>query len=258
MLDSSLMDNKERAIANITMFTAVYLGRASMLLFVVFLFAGSLGLVELGYSEATVLLWDGLLSLLFFVQHSGMIRRGFRAGLSRLVPPHYIEAVFSLVSSVLLIAIVLFWQSSVTNLIELEGLARWAARGVFLLGMAGLAWGVLTLKSIDPFGARAIKNYLKQRQRQPQQFQAKGPYVWVRHPLYFFLILLIWSCPDLTADRLLFNVLWTAWIYLGTVWEERDLVADFGEDYRAYQKQVPMLLPWKIPARTGQASSDVS
>ena len=96
MLDSSLMDNKERAIANISMFTAIYLGRASMLLFVVFLFAGSLGLVELGYSEATVLLWDGLLSLLFFVQHSGMIRRGFRAGLSSLVPLHYIEAVFSL------------------------------------------------------------------------------------------------------------------------------------------------------------------
>lgn len=234
------------------MFTAIYLGRASMLLFVVFLFVGSLGLVELSYSDATVLVWDGLLSLLFFAQHSGMIRRGFRAGLTRLVPPHYLDAVFSLVSSLLLIAVVLFWQSSAAVIVELEGVARWAARGVFLLGMAGLVWGVITLKSIDPFGARAIKNYLKQKQPRPQQFQAKGPYLWVRHPLYFFLILLIWSCPDLTLDRLLFNILWTAWIWLGSLWEERDLVADFGEEYRSYQKQVPMLLPWKIPARNGK------
>lgn len=252
MLDSSLMDNQERAIAKIIMLAAIYLGRASMLLFVVFLFVGSLGLVELGLSHASALLWDGLLSLLFFAQHSGMIRRSFRAGLTRLVPPHYIEAVFSLVSSLLLIAVVLFWQSSTAVIVELEGVARWAARGVFLLGMAGLVWGVIALKSLDPFGAKAIKNHLEQRQPRPQQFQAKGPYLWVRHPLYFFLILLIWSCPDLTADRLLFNILWTAWIWLGSLWEERDLVADFGEEYRAYQKQVPMLLPWKVPAKTGK------
>ena len=69
----------------------------------------------------------------------------------------------------------------------------------------------------------------------------------LRHPLYFFVLLLIWSCPDLTVDRLLFNVLWTAWIFVGTCLEERDLVAEFGDAYRRYQESVPMLIPWRRP-----------
>ncbi|MEJ2718947.1 MAG: hypothetical protein P8182_17760 [Deltaproteobacteria bacterium] len=77
----------------------------------------------------------------------------------------------------------------------------------------------------------------------------------MRHPLYFACILLIWSSPDLTADRLLFNILWTVWIVIGTVLEERDLVASFGEAYRDYQRNVPMLIPYRIrPAAHGSTS----
>jgi protein-S-isoprenylcysteine O-methyltransferase Ste14 len=57
------------------------------------------------------------------------------------------------------------------------------------------------------------------------------------------VLVLIWASPELTADRLLFNVLWTAWIVVGTILEETDLVADFGDVYRDYQRKVPMLIP---------------
>ena len=57
---------------------------------------------------------------------------------------------------------------------------------------------------------------------------------------------MIWSYPHLTADRALFNVLWTLWIFTGSVLEERDLVAEFGDRYRDYQNKVPMLIPWRI------------
>ncbi len=56
---------------------------------------------------------------------------------------------------------------------------------------------------------------------------------------------MLWSCPDLTADRLLFNVLWTVWICVRAVLEEADLVADFGEKYIDYQSKVPMWIPWR-------------
>ena len=74
-----------------------------------------------------------------------------------------------------------------------------------------------------------------------------GAYRWVRHPLYLAFLMLIWSYPTLTPDRLLLNVLWTAWVVVGTMWEERDLVAEFGDTYRYYQRRVPMLIPWRIP-----------
>ena len=57
------------------------------------------------------------------------------------------------------------------------------------------------------------------------------------------MLLLIWSTPRLSTDQLLFNVLWTAWIVVGAKLEERDLVADFGDTYRRYQRAVPMLVP---------------
>jgi protein-S-isoprenylcysteine O-methyltransferase Ste14 len=249
------MKSREITIAKATMFTALYLGRASMLLFVVFLFVGSLGLTELGFSDTTTLIWNGFLSLLFFLQHSAMIRRGSRAFLARILPRHYIDAVFSLTSSVVLIGVIVLWQTSPTMITELDGLARWAARGVFIMGLAGTVWGALTFKSLDPFGNKAIRDHLKGRPAREIGFQAKGPYLWVRHPLYLFQLMMIWSCPDLTMDRLLFNLLWTAWIYVGTVLEERDLVADFGQDYRNYQKQVPMLVPWKMPSRASRQNA---
>jgi protein-S-isoprenylcysteine O-methyltransferase Ste14 len=72
---------------------------------------------------------------------------------------------------------------------------------------------------------------------------ARGPYRYARHPLYLFMLLLIWSTPRFSTDQLLFNVLWTAWIIVGTKLEERDLLADFGQTYRQYQASVPMLIP---------------
>ena len=68
----------------------------------------------------------------------------------------------------------------------------------------------------------------------------------VRHPLYLFSILMIWSCPDLTTDRLLFNFLWTVWIVIGAFLEERDLVTEFGDLYLEYRKRVPMFIPCRI------------
>jgi len=69
----------------------------------------------------------------------------------------------------------------------------------------------------------------------------------VRHPAYLTTLIFIWSQPDLTASRLLLNLLFTAWIIIGTIVEERDLVALYGEDYRTYQRSVPMLIPFKFP-----------
>jgi protein-S-isoprenylcysteine O-methyltransferase Ste14 len=122
-------------------------------------------------------------------------------------------------------------------------MTRVLLRVIFILPVVGFIWGVKALGFFDPFGISGILHYQHNKKPRPIAFTVKGPYNWVRHPLYLFMLIMIWSCPNLTMDRLLFNILWSAWIYIGTVLEERDLVEQFGDAYREYQKKVSMLFP---------------
>jgi protein-S-isoprenylcysteine O-methyltransferase Ste14 len=181
--------------------------------------------------------------MLFFIQHSGMVRRSFRKWLTRFIPEEYNSALYAIASGIVLLGVIVFWQESSQMLITPHGILRWPFRIVYLLSLLGFVWGVKALGSFDPFGYRPILNRLRGKQPRQNPFVVRGPYRWVRHPLYLFMILMIWSCPDLTMDRLFFNILWTGWIVIGSILEERDLIAAFGEPYRKYQKDVPMLIP---------------
>jgi len=119
-------------------------------------------------------------------------------------------------------------------------------RAIFFLSIAGVAWGMQSLVKVDPMGFKSALNRLHGEQPQRSPLIIRGPYRWVRHPHYMFFIIMIWSCPNLTADRMLFNVLFTGWMFIGAILEERDLVYAFGEPYREYQRKTPMMIPYRI------------
>ena len=222
------------------------LGWTSLLLFLVFMYNGSLNMVKLGLTDRVSLILNACLSLVFFIQHSGMIRHSFQQWTARFMDEKYNGALFTIVSSVALLAVVLLWQESSYTLGSAQGAFRWVLRVAFVTSFVGFNWGIRCLGSFDTFGVRSIRRSLRGHNTKPPVFMVAGPYRWVRHPLYLFVIIMIWSSPNLTLDRLLFNVLWTAWIVIGAVLEERDLVDQFGDDYRSYQKDVPMLIPMSI------------
>ena len=237
-----------RFSASLMMTLAVLLGGGSLALLGFFLLVGPVSQVRFRAPEAQILWWDGSLCLLFFIQHSGMIRRPFHTSLAQLISPDLHPAPYAIVWGVALAAVVLLWQPSSTIVWEIHGLFRLLPRLIAVLAIVGFIWGVRSLRTFDTFGLAPIKARLRGRPLPASRFMLRGPYLWVRHPLYLFMILLIWSGPWAAADRLLFNLLWTAWVVLGSRWEERDLVAEFGERYRRYQEAVPMLLPWRGPA----------
>jgi len=220
-------------------------GGSSLLFFAVFLWAGNFNLIDFGWSERAALMFNAGLSLAFFLQHSIMVRQSFKKRLSKLIPAAYHGAVYSIISGIFLLIVVIFWQAA-TPLWEAQGLTRLFMRLFFILPIVGFFWAVRSLGFFDPFGIQAVFERERHIKHRRAKFIVKGPYRWLRHPLYFFLLMMIWSCPDMRADRLLFNMMWSVWIVIGTHLEERDLAREFGRAYRDYQKNVPMLLPCKF------------
>ena len=70
-----------------------------------------------------------------------------------------------------------------------------------------------------------------------------GFYCHIRNPLFFFAALFLWLSPIMTLNLLTFNILATVYFYIGALHEERSLMAEFGPEYEAYKKRVPMFLP---------------
>jgi methanethiol S-methyltransferase len=220
------------------------------IMFWLFLFMGSFTIIDLRLGARDALLIDAFLSIIFFLQHSILVRRGFKQWLGKFMPDVYHNAFYGLTSGTALLLVLVFWQKSPTLIARADGIIFWLLRALFCLCLAGFFWGSKSLGSFDMLGVKPLMRYISNRPGKQQQIMAKGPYRWVRHPLYLFLIVIIWSCPVLTLDRLLFNIMWTVWIVIGTYLEDRDLHREFGSQYHEYSSCVPMLIPYRIPRNT--------
>jgi len=244
-LNSELIKNYTKTV--ILIWVLLLFGLSVGIMFLFFLFMGSFTIIDLHLSERSALQIDAFLSIVFFLQHSILIRRGTRQRLAKFVPEQYHYAFYGLTSSIALILMLIFWQKSPAIIASADGIIYWILRGLFCICLLGFFWGVKSLGSFDALGVKPLMRYISNRPGKPQQITAKGPYRWARHPLYLFTIVIIWSCPDLTLDRLMFNIMWTFWIVIGTYLEDRDLHREFGSQYLEYSSRVPTLIPCKIP-----------
>jgi len=234
-----------RAADRLMMALAVATGAGSMVLFA---WDSRPTLVPMMWPPATALAWNACLSLLFFVQHSGMVRRPFRARLAKVFPARYDGALYATASGLTLALVFVLWQRVDTPVFRIEGAFRWVVVACSWLAAALLVFsGYAVRRTIDFFGFEPIRAHLRGGPTRSTPFFVGGPYRWVRHPLYSCILALLWTRPEMMADRFLLAVLWSGWIVAGTILEERDLVAHFGDVYRRYQQRVPMLIPWRGP-----------
>ncbi|MFN2236162.1 MAG: methyltransferase family protein [Anaerolineales bacterium] len=113
-----------------------------------------------------------------------------------------------------------------------------------LVGVVIIVVGILQTDVWHFIGLRQI---IQSDNHQKPEMVSRGLYSWVRHPLYTGGLLLIWLVPTMTLNLLTVFVLLTIYLVLGAKLEEKRLVEEFGDEYRAYQARVPMLLP--VPRR---------
>ena len=115
----------------------------------------------------------------------------------------------------------------------------------------GLSWAALLYSlSLTGLGYQTGLThwlYWLRRQRLPRrEFEPRGAYRWLRHPVYLSFLGLVWFTPRMTLDHALLTGVWTVYIFVGSYLKDQRLAHYLGERYRAYQRRVAgyPLLPW--------------
>ncbi len=102
------------------------------------------------------------------------------------------------------------------------------------------------VSTADTFTKLIKRKPLEEKRSRTEPFLPKGPYVWVRNPMYFAVVMIAFGLGvSLASAPLLFwGLVVTCWFWFFQIpLEERELQALFGERYKDYQRQVPKLFP---------------
>jgi protein-S-isoprenylcysteine O-methyltransferase Ste14 len=132
--------------------------------------------------------------------------------------------------------------------IQWQGPWRWLA---LLMSLGAAACFLWTLRYYD---LGEFSGWHKCRHGETSSAKARlvisPPHRYVRHPWYSCALALIW-CRDLDLAQLISTALITAYFVIGSRLEEQRLLAEFGDSYREYLREVPGLipLPWRGMSR---------
>lgn len=123
-----------------------------------------------------------------------------------------------------------------------------------ILQVIGIIGFVLSLVQIDFLrfaGLRQMFAYFTggKLPLENEPLTTTGVFRLVRHPLYLFSLMLIWSVSTMTQAYLGFAIGASLYMVVGSIYEERRMVQAFGTEYVAYQDRVPWLIPFvRLPS----------
>lgn len=155
---------------------------------------------------------------------------------------------FNLVSLILLLPIL--WQMNRAPgpiLWTWSGWAAWLGNALALAALAGFA---ASLRDYDGQAFLGLRQMRAERSpRSPvdatentEEFRLSPFHRFVRHPWYFFSLVLIWT-RDMNGAMLVSAILLTLYFWIGSRLEEQKLMACHGDVYRRYTQLVPGLIP---------------
>ena len=192
------------------------------------------------------ILINAVLLGIFALQHSIMARPAFKRAWTRIVPEEAERSTYVLFATAALALICWQWRP----LPQLVWSVEQPAAATAILAVSWLGWALVLVSTclishFQLFGLSQGFARVLGSSSPTLEFSTPFFYRWIRHPIYAGFILAFWAAPRMSLGRLLFAVLTTGYIFVGIWFEERDLIAQFGERYKEYRKRVGMLIPMR-------------
>ncbi len=186
-----------------------------------------------------------VLLLLFGVQHTIMARGSFKRALTKIIPPAMERSTYVLATVAVLVLLYVYWQP-MPGVVWSVGAPLWAGAltVLYFLGVGLVLVSTFLINHFELFGL--LQGWLGFKKKEPPKpvFHTPSLYKHIRHPLYLGFIMAFWATPHMTAGHLLFASIWTIYIFVALGYEERDLIALFGDKYRDYMEKVPAIFPF--------------
>jgi protein-S-isoprenylcysteine O-methyltransferase Ste14 len=186
------------------------------------------------------LCWCAAHSLLISAPVNTWLRRhgGWLRGTHRLV--------YCLFSALTLSTLLLFqWSLPQRVVFSWSGWLRIPQALLLIYALIMLIGGIRVYDLSHLIGLRQWRSWRQGRELPVLPFSCAGVLRHVRHPWYSSGLAILWTAGPITDVSLPARIILSLYLVIGTLLEERKLLEELGEPYRAYCRQVPMLIPWK-------------
>lgn len=188
-----------------------------------------------------------LLALQFPLLHSYLLTTRGRAALNRVFGSRHgkdlAPTTYAWIASTQILATFVLWSPSGVVWLAPHGAGLWCMNTAYVLSWAfllkALRDGDLRLQT-GLIGWTAV--WQGRRVEFPPMAQ-RGLFAICRQPIYLGFALLLWTAPVWTPDRLTLALIWSAYCVLGPLHKERRYAKIYGEQFAAYRRAVPYMLP---------------
>lgn len=228
---------------------ACYITFLVVFLYLIFFIAGFMvpKTLDSGESAPIVqgLLVDGALIALFGLQHSVMARRSFKSLWTLVVPECAERSTYVLATSLVVIALIRYWQPLPGNVWRIEG--PLPKGGLYVI--SALGWGLVLFSSFltnhwDLFGLRQTYLHSRGRRYSPVAFKETSLYRVIRHPMMLGVLVAVWATPEMSVSHLVLAVGFSLYIVVGVHFEEQALRRDIGDPYVSYSRRTVRFFPF--------------
>jgi methanethiol S-methyltransferase len=190
---------------------------------------------------------DALLFSCFALHHSVFARDRLKRAVAAVMPERLTRSFYVWTASLLLIVVCMLWQPVGGELYEAHGVRAIAHAALQLVGIAVIVQSVRAIDALDLAGIRQIATLGNSSRLLTRSgpdsatvdiLQTRGPYRWVRHPLYLGWMLAVFGAAHMTGDRAVFAAITSFYLVIAIPWEERSLARAFAREYETYRRQV--------------------